>query len=115
MNHHKFLRLPLVASWLFCFVAAAFGQTAQVSGRITDATGAVVPGAQVTLTNLSNGLKREAVTNDEGTYFIPLAPLGNYEIAVRKMGFKPIVLSGLTLNVNQSAGLDFTLETGTVT
>lgn len=115
MQHCKILRTFIRTGWLLGLVTIAFGQTAQVSGRITDATGAVVPGAQVTLTNLGNGLKREAETNDEGTYFIPLLPLGNYEIAVRKTGFKPTIRSGLTLNVNQSAGVDFTLETGTVT
>lgn len=108
-------RVAMTAGWLFCLLACALGQTAQLSGRITDSAGAVVPGAQVTLTNLGSGLKREAETNEEGTYFIPLVPLGDYEIAVRKPGFKPLTRTGLTLNVNQSAGVDFTLETGQVT
>src|SRR5262245_60481664 len=115
MKARSLIRLPILTIWLFLLAIIAFSQTAQISGRVTDATGAVVPGAQVALKNVSNGLTREINTNNEGTYFIPLLPPGDYEIAVRKQGFKPLTRSGLRLNLNQAAGLDFTLETGAVT
>ncbi|MGH9844601.1 MAG: TonB-dependent receptor domain-containing protein, partial [Blastocatellia bacterium] len=78
-------------------------------------SGAVVPGAQVTITNLNTGLHRESVSNGEGYFTIPLLPPGEYRIAVKKDGFKPVIQSGITLQVEQALRLDYTLETGAVT
>ena len=115
MKHLKVYTLTVLSAVLLTVATTAFGQTAQVTGRITDAGGAVVAGAQVTLTNQANGLKREAVTNDEGYYSLPLLQPATYEIDVRKDGFKPVIQSGVTLQVEQVARLDFKLEAGTVT
>jgi hypothetical protein len=107
------LRPPLLlAAFLLACLAPALAQTAQVTGRVSDAIGAVVPGAQVTLVNQANGFKRETVTNDEGYYTVPLLQPGGYQITVRRDGFKPVIQSGVVLNVEQVARLDFTLETG---
>ena len=73
-----------------------------------------MPGEQISLTNQATGFKRETVTNEEGYYTIPLLQPGNYEISVRKDGFKPIIQSWITLQVEQVARLDFNLETGAV-
>lgn len=91
----------------------ALGQTAQVTGRITDPSGAVVPGVAVAVVNADNGARRETVSNDEGFYTIPLLQPGNYQITVRKDGFKPVSQSGLALAVQQVARLDFALDLGT--
>ncbi|MEK7830531.1 MAG: carboxypeptidase regulatory-like domain-containing protein, partial [Acidobacteriota bacterium] len=108
----RFLFLPVLA-----FVAAttAFSQTAQVTGRVSDQTGAVVQGAKVTITNQKTGLARDSVSNSEGNYTIPLLPPGEYRLAVKKEGFKPVVRPDVVLNVEQVARLDFMLETGAVT
>src|SRR5262245_59645943 len=90
MKARSLIRLPLLTIWSLLLATVAFSQTAQISGPVTDATGAAVPGAQVVLTNIANGLTREVNTNNEGTYFIQLLPPGDYEIAVRKQGFKPL-------------------------
>ncbi|MCI0390813.1 MAG: TonB-dependent receptor [Acidobacteria bacterium] len=115
MKHLKVYRVILLTAVLFVFAATARAQTAQVTGRVSDAGGAVVPGAQISLTNQANGFKRDTVTNEEGYYTIPLLQPGNYEVSVRKDGFKPIIQSGITLQVEQVARLDFNLETGAVT
>lgn len=115
MKHLTFSRIALLCATLCAFTAMAFGQTAQVSGRISDASGAVVPGVQVTLSNQENGFKRDTVTNNEGYYTVPLLQPGTYEINVRKDGFKPILQAGVILNVEQVARLDFMLQTGAVT
>jgi hypothetical protein len=115
MTRLKVYRVILLAVTLLVFAATALGQTAQVTGRVTDASGAVMPGAQVILIKQANGFKREAVTNEEGYYTVPLLQLGDYEVKVRKDGFKPVIRSGLTLNVEQVARLDFALETGVLT
>jgi hypothetical protein len=114
MKHVNVYRVTFLSAALLVFVATALAQTAQVTGRISDASGAVVPGAQISLTNQATGFKRETVTNEEGYYTIPLLQPGNYEISVRKDGFKPIIQSWITLQVEQVARLDFNLETGAV-
>src|SRR5262249_32175519 len=115
MKRQPFVRV-LFLSLLACAAAApAFSQTAQVTGRIGDQSGAVVPGAQITLTNTATGINREAVSNDEGYFTIPLLKPGEYRIAVKKDGFKPLVQAGVILQVEQVARLDYTLETGAVT
>ena len=93
---------------------AASAQTAQLNGRITDATGAVVPEATVTVRNSATGAEREAKTNALGLYTVPLLSPGDYEIRVQQTGFKPIVQAGVHLEVDQRATADFSLEVGTL-
>jgi outer membrane receptor protein involved in Fe transport len=115
MKHCRFLR-PLFAVLLFCCCApAAFSQTAQVTGQVSDPEGAVVPGTKVIAINQGTGLKRETLTNNDGYYTVPLLPPGSYQITVQKDGFKPISRSGITLQVEQVARLDFKLEIGAAT
>jgi hypothetical protein len=100
---------------LMPLAGALFAQTAQITGRVTDATGAVVPGATVTVTNVATGAERRVVTNETGYYTVPLLPPGEYRIALEQKGFKPITQSGVVLQVDQRAELNFTLEVGTLT
>ena len=115
MKHPTFHRLFFAALWLLIAVPAAFSQSAQVTGRISDPTGAVVQGAKVTLVNEGNGFVRESVSNNEGYFTMPLLQPGTYQITVQKEGFKPVRQSGITLKVEQVARLDYKLETGAVT
>jgi len=108
------LRFAVFLSLLFVLAAPAQTPTAQISGRITDSTQAMVPGADVAVTGVDNGLLRRAVSNDAGYYTITLLPPGNYRVAVRKEGFRAVTQSGLTLVVDQVARLDFALEVGAV-
>ncbi len=89
--------------------------TAQVTGLITDPTGAAVPNAQVEVTNVETGTYWQTTSNDSGYYTISLLPPGNYRLAVRMAGFKSINRSGVILDVAQLARIDFTLEVGGVT
>lgn len=98
---------------LFC-IGAVSAQTAQVIGRVSDATGAVVPATSITITNIATNLSRTAQTNTDGYYTVPLLPPGEYTISVEQRGFKPITRSGITLEVDQRAEFDFILEIGTM-
>lgn len=115
------MRHTLFSRFLFLLVLAlsagtiAFAQNAQVTGRVTDQAGAIVPGATVSATNQQTGLTRSAVANDEGYFTILYLPPGAYKIAVRKDGFKSVARPDVILNVDQVARLDFTLEAGAVT
>jgi len=88
--------------------------TAGITGKIRDSSDALIPGAKVTVTNLGTGLKREAVSDGMGGYDAPALPPGTYSINVQKEGFKAARREGLTLEVNQMARIDFTLQTGAV-
>lgn len=96
--------------------APAFAQTttAQLTGAVTDATGAAVPGADVTVTNVATGIARAISTNELGYYTAALLPPGSYSVRIEKQGFRALVRSGIVLNVDQVARLDFTLEVGSV-
>ncbi len=95
-------------------ISASFAQTtATLSGSTLDKSGAVVPGARITVTNPDTQLTREATSDDSGAYNVPLLPPGSYTVRVEKTGFKG-VRQDVTLVVNQTASLDFTLEVGQV-
>ncbi len=102
-----------------CLLFSTFsllGQTsAGLTGTLTDATGAVVPGARVALTHAETGVRRNTVSNDAGLYQFPLLPPGDYSIAVEKEGFKQLTREGIRLEVNQTARIDFTMQLGDVT
>jgi hypothetical protein len=87
--------------------------TAEVTGRITDASGSVVAGAMVEIVSISNGVKWEVKTNAEGYYTQPLLPPDDYRMTVRLAGFKQETRT-VTLTVEQVARLDFTLQVGAV-
>jgi hypothetical protein len=89
--------------------------TSQINGTITDTSGAGVPAATVTVVNIETQLSREVLTNNEGFYSAPLLPPGRYQVRVQKESFKPVVRDNITLEVNQVARLDFSLELGAVT
>jgi hypothetical protein len=88
------------------------GQNAEITGRITDASGGVVPGAAVAVTNEGTGVTRRAQTNVNGYYTVPLLNPGSYSVAVNKQGFKSVTRSGVRLEVDQVSRLDFMLDVG---
>jgi len=92
--------------------AIGLAQEAQVTGRVTDSTGAVIPEVKVTLTNADTGSVRDTRTNDLGYYTLPLLQPGNYKITAEKQGFHTREQSGLVLLVDQHATIDFTMEVG---
>lgn len=106
--------MPLKVSLFSLFAMGVMAQTSQVGGRVTDATGAAVPGVAVSVRSSTSGIERQVITNDSGLYIIPLLQPGTYDVNVRRQGFRPIVQSGITLEVDQRAELHFRLEVGAV-
>src|SRR5712692_1615237 len=93
----------------------AFAQTsAGVKGVVTDSSGALVPGAEIVVTNLDTGARRQTLTNETGGYEVPLLQPGRYLIAGRKPGFKQATRDGVELELNQIAQIDFTMVAGEV-
>jgi Carboxypeptidase regulatory-like domain len=95
---------------------ASFAQriTATIRGTVTDSTGAVVPGATVTVRGENTGFTRSTTTNASGVYSFPELPTGAYAVEVGLSGFKSAVVKGVTLNVADDRSVNVRLETGTV-
>ncbi len=90
-------------------------QTAQITGRVTDASQSVIVGAKVVVANTETGVRREIATNNEGYFTAPLLARGTYRVEVQQAGFKSAVRDGLTLDEGGSIRADFSLEVGAVT
>src|SRR5436190_10319406 len=88
--------------------------TAQITGTITDPSGAAVGNAQVTITSVEQGTTRTAVTNSSGEYLFPALPVGSYDMAVAAPGFKKYEAKGIKLNVGQKARNDVKMQVGAV-
>lgn len=108
--------VALVACTLTLCAASARSQeiTGSILGTVTDTAGAVVPGAEITLTNTKTGEERKAQADEKGNYALPQIQPGVYNLAVRKQGFKEIVNQNLEVNVNDRKTLNITLEAGSV-
>lgn len=94
------------------FGLAAFGQNAQMTGTITDQTGAAIPGAIITATNTGTGVSRSSTTNEAGNYLITTLFPGRYNVTASAAGFKLMRREALTLVVEQVARVDFRMEVG---
>ncbi|HZS53070.1 MAG TPA: carboxypeptidase-like regulatory domain-containing protein [Bryobacteraceae bacterium] len=94
----------------FSFLAAA--QEGTILGTVTDPSGAVVPNAQVTLTNTGTNQVRHVTTNSEGQYIAPGLQIGHYNVRAELSGFKPSEQHDVALNVGDQDRLDFHLEVG---
>src|SRR5687768_2311720 len=104
-----------VSLWasLFALAPTMLAQTtAQISGRVTDPSGAVVPGVDVTLTNIDTGIERSAVTNETGTYVFPNLNPGPYRLQASLQGFRTFAQSDIVLQVGANLVIDPTLEAG---
>jgi hypothetical protein len=88
---------------------------AEVSGRVIDATGAVVPGAQVNMTQTDTSYTRTTTTDPQGNYSLPNLPVGPYLLNVTASGFKKYEQKGILLEVGTNIQLNATLEIGAVT
>jgi hypothetical protein len=100
-----------------CLAAAAcFGQgtTATLSGTATDTSGAVVAEVTVRATSLSTNTVREAKTDAAGNYSIPFLQAGDYKVTATREGFQAQQNSKVTLQVDQSARIDFAMQVGSV-
>jgi carboxypeptidase family protein len=112
----------LVALWLvlavwFLNVGTGLAQTTNGSfrGTVTDQSGGAAPRARLRVTNVGTGVWLEAVANESGEYVVPNVPPGDYNIRVSLEGFETLETRGVTLLVNQTATLDFTIKPGSVT
>jgi hypothetical protein len=99
-----------VLTLLFSSVVFAQVDTGAVQGTVRDATGGVVPGANVTLVNVDMGVSFQTKTNDVGNYQFPSVRIGNYTIVAEAPGFAPATRDGITISIQQRYVGDFSLK-----
>jgi hypothetical protein len=106
----------LVFHFVLC-VAPLCAQTSstEIGGLVTDSSGSVIGGAQVTLTRIATGEVRHASTNSDGLYAFPLIEPGEYKVAVELSGFKSTTVSSINVVYQQRARVDVKLEIGELT
>ncbi len=104
--------LLTVCCWPAAESARAQGFTATIRGTVTDAAGAVVPGATITVQNADKGWTRTTTTNESGDYVVTQLPVDTYTITAQMTGFKTEVRQGIVLQVGQEARIDFSLGVG---
>ena len=113
-------RMAIIRSLLFLIILAtgcaspliAQVGNASLSGTIQDSTGAVIPGARVTIRNVNTGTSQVISSNDSGLYSSPVLQPGIYSITIEKDGFEKSVQDGVTLTVGQVATISFSLHLG---
>src|SRR6185369_10453065 len=83
-----------------------------ITGTVADATGAVIPGANITATNTQTTAKYETVSTETGNYTLTQLPVGSYAVLVELPGFKKYVRQGVTVLSSTSVRIDIALEVG---
>src|SRR5579862_548178 len=89
--------------------------TAQLTGTVKDASGAIVVGAKITLKNADTNVSHDTMSSNNGDFLFTLIPIGRYEVTVTKEGFDAYVRKGIKLDINQNGQLDVALKIGTST
>ncbi len=106
----------LAAAALFVMFSSGLSHaqdaTARITGTISDATGAVVPGAQVTVTNTATHVSRETASDHDGFYQVLELPIGAYRVTAAHQGFRTVVSTEYKLLINQALRVDIKLEVG---
>ena len=104
--------LSLLSVATTCWSQEARGR---ILGRITDASGAVVPQAKIEITNVATGTTLRSESNEEGNYLAPFLIPGAYRITIEKAGFKRYTREGLEVRVDDRLEVNITLDLGAVT
>ena len=120
LGRRTFLRAVVCVALLSLTTASAFGAatayaqatTGSIGGVVSDSTGAVIPGAEVTATEVATRIQTKVQTNADGVYNMPRLKPGLYTVTVTKQGFKTQEFQQVTLNIAQDLTLDAALQAG---
>ena len=108
----------LIAFFILAIVvhpSAAQTPSGEISGLVTDASGSVLPGVRVTLTNAATNAVRLTQTNETGSYVFPAVPPGTYTLRVELEGFSTLERSNIQVQVGSSSRFPLTMEIGSLT
>ena len=104
----------LLLAGLLATAAALAQDTGAITGTVRDHSGAVVPGANITVMSVEQGTAFRTTSNSDGEYLVPALRAGGYNLSVTTGGFKPYEVNGIVLRVAEKTRLDVTLEIGDV-
>jgi hypothetical protein len=98
-------------------LVSCYGQqtTATLLGTVSDSSSAAMSGVAVKAVNLATNVSRETASDQAGNYSLPYLPAGNYRVTATQAGFQVQQVDSITLQVDQSARVDFTMKVGAVT
>jgi len=123
MKHHSFHGMCTTLVFLLITAGLAFvtlpcsGQAnrATITGIVTDSTGAVIPGADVTAVNTGTNVPTKTVSNNDGVYVLPNLFPGPYNVTFEKSGFETVQRPGVTLHSTEDARIDAVMKVGAAT
>src|SRR5262245_3401988 len=90
------------------------GAVAQISGTVKDQSGAVLPGAEITVTRTDTSATRMTISNEGGVYALPNLSVGPYKLEASLPGFVTFVQTGIVLQVNSNPAINIVLQVGQV-
>lgn len=111
----KLALFATAVSLTLVLVCAAGAQTASIAGTVVDSTGAVVPGAEITVSNTDTGAVRTVNSGDTGVYAVTNLTVGKYRVEIKKQNFAQFRVTDITLTVDQAMTINATLKPGTAT
>ncbi len=114
MKVRKFLVFMLALMLLAAVSVSAQTFRGTILGTVTDPSGAVIAGAQVTVKNTGTGLQRSTTTSGDGSYSLPELPIGAYDVTVTQAGFQTFVAKGVKVDVATERRVDAALKAGQV-
>jgi hypothetical protein len=114
MKHTRILHVLIFVVFAFSAVFVYGQQTAtvQISGTVSDPTGAPIPGAKVAATETQTGFSRTVTTGRNGAYILTGLPVGPYQLTVTKQGFQRYVQKGIVLQINTNPTVNVSLRVG---
>ena len=98
---------------IFAISLLAQGDRGEITGTVTDATGAVVPGGQVTVVHRATNASYRTTTSTAGSFTVPSLPVGDYQVRVERQGFKTSITENVGITPGGTARVDVKLEVGT--
>jgi carboxypeptidase family protein/TonB-dependent receptor-like protein len=112
----SFLKILLVLTIPTCFTPIVLAQssTATLSGTVEDQNGAAIPAVTISLENVGTRIRREAATNENGYFTVPLLPPGEYTIMARATGFATVQIPNVVFNVGDQKSLQIAMKVGGV-
>src|SRR4030095_10360878 len=109
--------LAPVCALAFAAAPVALAQTvavANLSGAVTDESGAAIPGVDVSVVQTDTAFTRTVITDERGVYALPSLPLGPYKLTAKLPGFSTFEQSGIVLRVGETRSVNVTLKVGSV-
>jgi hypothetical protein len=104
------IQTRLITALVLSSAAVLAGTTGSIAGTIKDQSGAVIPGAKLTVTHTTQGIQTKTTSDAKGDYTFPSLTVGRYDLQVIADGFKPQNRTGLTIDLDSALQIDLTLE-----